>query len=288
VSINGANRLGSNSLTELLVFGRRAALSAIEYVQSGARAAVRDALADAAQARLRELMQRTGGAETVAGVRREMMQTMEEHAGIYRTGRRTCRGLREARRAARALPEDRAARQEQRLQHRPAAGARTRLDARVRRGRGAERGWRARSRAARTSGSTIPSATTGLSPKHSLAAYRGRAPAHRLPRRGDHEIAARRARLLRRPRNERARGSSWRCCATTRSADAEPRFQRYAVPCREEWVVLDALNHVKENLDPTLSYRWSCHMAVCGSCGMMINGEPKLACKAFLRDYPTA
>jgi fumarate reductase flavoprotein subunit len=86
VSINGANRLGSNSLTELLVFGRRAALSAIEYVQSGARAAVRDALADAAQARLRELMQRTGGAETVAGVRKEMMQTMEEHAGIYRSG----------------------------------------------------------------------------------------------------------------------------------------------------------------------------------------------------------
>ena len=86
VSINGANRLGSNSLTELLVFGRRAALSAMEYLQSGARPALRDALADAAQARLRELMQRTGGAETVAGVRREMMQTMEAHAGIYRTG----------------------------------------------------------------------------------------------------------------------------------------------------------------------------------------------------------
>ncbi len=67
--------------------------------------------------------------------------------------------------------------------------------------------------------------------------------------------------------------------------DSEPHFQRYAVPCREEWVVLDALNHVKETIDPTLSYRWSCHMAVCGSCGMMINGEPKLACKAFLRDY---
>ncbi len=65
----------------------------------------------------------------------------------------------------------------------------------------------------------------------------------------------------------------------------EPRFQRYSVECREEWVVLDALNRVKESLDPTLSYRWSCHMAVCGSCGVMINGEPKLACKAFLRDY---
>jgi len=67
--------------------------------------------------------------------------------------------------------------------------------------------------------------------------------------------------------------------------DSEPRFQRYRVPCMNEWVVLDALNHVKEAIDPTLSYRWSCHMAVCGSCGMMINGEPKLACKAFLREY---
>jgi fumarate reductase iron-sulfur subunit len=70
--------------------------------------------------------------------------------------------------------------------------------------------------------------------------------------------------------------------------DDEPRFQSYEVPFRDDWVVLDALNHVKETLDPTLSYRWSCHMAVCGSCGMMINGEPKLACKAFVRDYPAS
>jgi len=68
-------------------------------------------------------------------------------------------------------------------------------------------------------------------------------------------------------------------------ADSEPRFQRYVVPCAEEWVVLDALNAIKESIDPTLNYRWSCHMAVCGSCGMMINGEPKLSCHAFLRDY---
>ena len=88
VSINGANRLGSNSLTELLVFGRRAALSAAEYLQSGARAASEGALAagaNAAQARIRELMQRSGGTETVAGLRKEMMHTMEQNAGIYRT-----------------------------------------------------------------------------------------------------------------------------------------------------------------------------------------------------------
>ena len=69
-------------------------------------------------------------------------------------------------------------------------------------------------------------------------------------------------------------------------SDTEPRFQTYSVPCQEEWVVLDALNYVKDHIDTTVSYRWSCHMAVCGSCGMMINGEPTLSCKAFIKDYP--
>jgi fumarate reductase iron-sulfur subunit len=67
--------------------------------------------------------------------------------------------------------------------------------------------------------------------------------------------------------------------------DSEPHFQTYTIPYRDDWVVLDALNHIKDCVDGTLSYRWSCHMAICGSCGMMINGEPKLACHAFLRDY---
>jgi hypothetical protein len=50
--------------------------------------------------------------------------------------------------------------------------------------------------------------------------------------------------------------------------DAEPYFQRYAVPCEAEWVVLDALTAIKERIDPTLAFRWSCHMAICGSCGI--------------------
>lgn len=68
--------------------------------------------------------------------------------------------------------------------------------------------------------------------------------------------------------------------------DSEPHFQHYEVPCQEEWAILDALNYVKEHLDTTLSYRWSCHMMVCGSCGMMVNGEPSLTCKTFIRDLP--
>jgi len=68
--------------------------------------------------------------------------------------------------------------------------------------------------------------------------------------------------------------------------DSEPHFQHYEVPCPEDWAILDALNYIKENLDSTLSYRWSCHMMVCGSCGMMVNGEPSLTCKTFVRDLP--
>jgi fumarate reductase iron-sulfur subunit len=67
--------------------------------------------------------------------------------------------------------------------------------------------------------------------------------------------------------------------------DAEPVFQQYEVPLREDWVVLDALNHIKDHIDGTLSYRWSCRMGVCGSCGMMINGTPVLTCAAFLTSF---
>ncbi len=67
--------------------------------------------------------------------------------------------------------------------------------------------------------------------------------------------------------------------------DSEPTFQTYEVPFHTEWVILDAVNYIKDEIDGTLSYRWSCRMGVCGSCGMMVNGVPKLTCAAFLKDY---
>ena len=67
--------------------------------------------------------------------------------------------------------------------------------------------------------------------------------------------------------------------------EAEPTFESFEVPLREDWVVLDALNYIKDRVDGSLSYRWSCRMGVCGSCGMMVNGEPKLTCATFLSQY---
>ncbi len=65
----------------------------------------------------------------------------------------------------------------------------------------------------------------------------------------------------------------------------EPTFEKYEVPFREDWVILDALNYIKDRLDGSLSYRWSCRMGICGSCGMMVDGEPKLTCATFLSSY---
>ncbi|MQA06406.1 MAG: succinate dehydrogenase iron-sulfur subunit [Streptosporangiales bacterium] len=67
--------------------------------------------------------------------------------------------------------------------------------------------------------------------------------------------------------------------------DDEPRQQDFDVPLREDWVVLDGLNYVKDRLDGSLSYRWSCRMGICGSCGMMVDGEPELTCGTFLVDH---
>lgn len=66
----------------------------------------------------------------------------------------------------------------------------------------------------------------------------------------------------------------------------EPSWQTWPVPYNSDWSVLDALCYISDKLDSTLSYRWSCRMAVCGSCGMMIDGVPKLACETFIKDYP--
>ena len=70
------------------------------------------------------------------------------------------------------------------------------------------------------------------------------------------------------------------------SIDVEPSYDTFEVSGPDDMSVLQALQSIKDGQDGSLAFRWSCRMAVCGSCGMMINGEPKLACNTLLRDLP--
>ena len=100
VSINGANRLGSNSLTELLVFGARAARSAARFAAAHPQLNG-DALRAQAEEEQRQISQRwfhTQGTETLAAIRVDLTKTMEEGAGIYRNEeslQRTCATIRQ-------------------------------------------------------------------------------------------------------------------------------------------------------------------------------------------------
>jgi succinate dehydrogenase flavoprotein subunit len=94
VSINGANRLGSNSLPELLVFGARAGRAAADYAATApepnghALAQLKDE-----QRRLETERVQPGGREQIADLRQEMQSTMEASAGIYRTAASLSAGI---------------------------------------------------------------------------------------------------------------------------------------------------------------------------------------------------
>ena len=87
VSINGANRLGSNSLTECLVFGARCGRAAADFA-STQRAPGRHLLAQAVDEETRlqdQFLRKAGGRERLSEIREEMQRTMEQSAGIYRS-----------------------------------------------------------------------------------------------------------------------------------------------------------------------------------------------------------
>ena len=75
-----------------------------------------------------------------------------------------------------------------------------------------------------------------------------------------------------------ARDVSFHVTRYSPERDAKPYIQTFPVPVREGMTVLEGLHYIKENLDASLVWRYSCRMGICGSCGMLLNGSPTLAC----------
>ena len=296
VSINGANRLGSNSLTELVVFGARAGRNAanLRTRPIRPRSIAWSHRSTRERARIRRILEQPSGGDRVAELRREMTTTMEEGAGIYRTQEgieqtyATLSDLRE--RFVSVDLDDRtnvyntdlisALELDYMLEISLAlaASARDRTES---------RGSHQRT--------DHPDRDDEQFLKHSLA-MRGDD--------GTPEVSFRDVVITKWPPGSRTYGSTDQAKAAkdrimSTAIDTmvrfevfryqpdwdEPTYQIYDVPYREDWVVLDALNYIKDTVDGSLTYRWSCRMGVCGSCGAMVNGYPKLTCAAFLSEY---
>jgi len=67
--------------------------------------------------------------------------------------------------------------------------------------------------------------------------------------------------------------------ARSREGGKVTHFDLYKIELRKGMTILDALFQVQDKMDPSLSFRYSCRGAVCGSCSMLINKEPRLACR---------
>ena len=85
VNVHGANRLGGNSLLETVVFGRRAGAAAAEYAGGVAPIGVSEALVGREQDKIKAIVERPDSGESVAHIRMEMGQTMNQYVGMFRT-----------------------------------------------------------------------------------------------------------------------------------------------------------------------------------------------------------
>jgi fumarate reductase iron-sulfur subunit len=68
--------------------------------------------------------------------------------------------------------------------------------------------------------------------------------------------------------------------------DSVPHLQTFAVEEADTMTLFIALNEIRERQDPSLQFDFVCRAGICGSCGMIINGRPGLACRTLTRDLP--
>ncbi|MFV0480479.1 MAG: fumarate reductase iron-sulfur subunit [Campylobacteraceae bacterium] len=68
--------------------------------------------------------------------------------------------------------------------------------------------------------------------------------------------------------------------------DSTPQFVEYKLEETDGMTLFIALNMIREKFDADLNFDFVCRAGICGSCGMMINGKPKLACRTLTKDFP--
>ncbi len=291
VSVHGGNRLGANSLLDTLIFGRRSGEHAAARAKRiepprGARAVARRR----ERANRRDPRARgDDGGRRVAEIRHEMSVEMDRNVGVFRDEE----GIQAALETVQRLKEDVKSvyvdDHSRGLQPGRAGRARARVHARQRR-------VHLRRRPAPHREPRRPDPHRLPGPKR-----RGVAQAHQslpgrrrardlLLGRHDHPVAAGGADLLGVEANGglHAQGSPVPARGVTDEGEPEgPFWEDFEVDLEETLSVLDGLLHARSNDDGSLAVRCSCRAAICGSCGVKVNGQSALACKTQLSTRTT-
>ncbi|MBS0395725.1 MAG: fumarate reductase iron-sulfur subunit [Proteobacteria bacterium] len=71
-----------------------------------------------------------------------------------------------------------------------------------------------------------------------------------------------------------------------RDPASEPRLQTYELEEQPGMTLFLALSEIRERQDPSLAFDFVCRAGICGSCAMIVNGRPRLACRTLTRDFP--
>ena len=109
-----------------------------------------------------------------------------------------------------------------------------------------------------------------------IDARRGRRAEGVLLPRDDHPVAARGEEVLSWPSSRCA------CAATTRETGEPPYWDEHTIELEPHRSVLEGILQARGRFDGSIGIRCSCRAAICGSCGVRINGQPGLACHTHL------
>ena len=282
--MHGSNRLGGNSLSDLLVFGRRAGAAAARRAQQVTAAPLDERRRPAAATAALAPFERDGG-ENPYAVQSDLQTVMNDLVGIIRTASEVEQALvriEELKERARALTV------EGHRQYNP--GWHLALDlphmlrvseciARAALERQESRGGHTRD------DFPGPDAEWG---RLNVVCTAGRRP-HRPAPAGPADDAGRARRDLRGERVSTSMEAAASRDATLRvwRGDAGGgALQDYTVPVNEGEVVLDILHRLQATQAPDLAVRWNCKAGKCGSCSAEVNGRPRLMCLARMGTFP--
>lgn len=68
-----------------------------------------------------------------------------------------------------------------------------------------------------------------------------------------------------------------------RGSGDQGAYETFSVPAQDNQTVLDVVSWIQQTVDPSLTYRYACRVGMCGSCAMMVNGQPRWTCRTHVK-----